>query len=214
MIQIQSFTFNGFQENTYVLFDHTKECIIIDPGCYDTSEKKQIEEFIDKNELKPVQLINTHCHIDHVLGNHFVAKKWNLSLAIHELDLPTLNSVKEYCTVYGFHNYEESPQPKIFLNEDQNIMFGESSLKVIFTPGHAPGHNTLYNQNQNFLIGGDVLFRNSIGRTDLPGGNFETLIKSIKEKLLDLNPNTIVYCGHGPSTTIGFEKENNPFLIE
>ena len=212
MIQIQYFTFNDFQENTYVLFDDTKECIIVDPGCYDNYEQETLSKFITKNKLKPVQLINTHCHIDHVLGNHFVAEKWKLNLAMHELDVPTLKAVKDYCTVYGFHNYKESPLPTHFLNEGEKVKFGASELDILFTPGHAPGHIVLHSKKDDFIIGGDVLFQMSIGRTDLPGGDFDTLIESIKEKLLPLDDNTKVYCGHGPSTNIGFEKANNPFL--
>lgn len=212
MIKIQSFTFNGFEENTYVLFDESKKCIIIDPGCYEQNEKLELERFIVDNELEPVKLINTHCHIDHVLGNRFVAEKWSLDLEMHELDLPTLRSVKDYCQLYGFHNYEESPEPSTFLKEGDKIHFGNSSLDVLFTPGHAPGHIVLYSNEQHFVIGGDVLFQMSIGRTDLPGGDYDTLISSIKDKLLPLDEQTKVYCGHGPSTTIGFEKANNPFL--
>lgn len=212
MIQIQTFTFNGFQENTYVLFDDTKECIIVDPGCYDNHEQETLSNFVTENKLKPVLLINTHCHIDHVLGNRFVADKWKLDLAIHELDVPTLKSVKDYCIVYGFHNYQESPLPSHFLNEGEKVKFGESELDILFTPGHAPGHIVLQSKKHDFIIGGDVLFQMSIGRTDLPGGDFDTLIESIKEKLLPLDNNTKVYCGHGPSTKIGFEKANNPFL--
>ena len=212
MIQIQTFTFNGFQENTYVLFDDTKECIIVDPGCYDKHEQETLSNFLTENKLKPVLLINTHCHIDHVLGNRFVADKWKLDLAMHELDVPTLESVKDYCTVYGFHNYEESLLPSNFLNEDERVKFGESELDILFTPGHAPGHIVLHSKKDGFIIGGDVLFQMSIGRTDLPGGDFDTLIESIKEKLLPLDDNTKVYCGHGPTTNIGFEKANNPFL--
>ena len=212
MIKIQSFTFNGFQENTYVLFDESKKCIIIDPGCYEQNEKLELERFIVDNELEPVKLINTHCHIDHVLGNRFVAEKWSLDLEMHELDLPTLHSVKDYCQLYGFHNYEESPEPSTFLKEGDKIHFGNSSLDVLFTPGHAPGHIVLHSKEQHFVIGGDVLFQMSIGRTDLPGGDYDTLISSIKDKLLPLDEQTKVYCGHGPSTTIGFEKANNPFL--
>ena len=212
MIKIQSFTFNGFQENTYVLFDESKKCIIIDPGCYEQNEKLELVRFIVDNELEPVKLINTHCHIDHVLGNRFVAEKWSLDLEMHELDLPTLRSVKDYCQLYGFHNYEESPEPSTFLKEGDKIHFGNSSLDVLFAPGHAPGHIVLYSKEQHFVIGGDVLFQMSIGRTDLPGGDYDTLISSIKDKLLPLDEQTKVYCGHGPSTTIGFEKANNPFL--
>ena len=212
MIKIQSFTFNGFQENTYVLFDESKKCIIIDPGCYEQNEKLELERFIVDNELEAVKLINTHCHIDHVLGNRFVAEKWSLDLEMHELDLPTLRSVKDYCQIYGFHNYEESPDPSTFLKEGDKIHFGNSSLDVLFTPGHAPGHIVLYSNEQHFIIGGDVLFQMSIGRTDLPGGDYDTLINSIKDKLLPLDEQTKVYSGHGPSTTIGYEKTNNPFL--
>lgn len=212
MIKIQSFTFNGFQENTYVLCDESKKCIIIDPGCYEQNEKLELERFIVDNELEAVKLINTHCHIDHVLGNRFVAEKWGLDLEMHELDLPTLRSVKDYCQLYGFHNYEESPEPSTFLKEGDKIHFGNSSLDVLFAPGHAPGHIVLYSKEQHFVIGGDVLFQMSIGRTDLPGGDYDTLISSIKDKLLPLDEQTKVYCGHGPSTTIGFEKANNPFL--
>lgn len=212
MIQIQSFTFNGFQENTYILFDKTKECIIIDPGCYEKEEQNILTQFIEDNELKPVKLINTHCHIDHVLGNKFVADKWNLDLYIHRKDLPTLNNVVEYCNVYGFHKYEKSPDPTYFLNHNDKLSFGESSLDIYFTPGHAPGHIVLHNEAQKFVIGGDVLFKMSIGRTDLPGGDYETLINSIKENLLRLDDQTTVYCGHGEATKIGFEKINNPFL--
>ncbi|MBL6657486.1 MAG: MBL fold metallo-hydrolase [Flavobacteriales bacterium] len=212
MIKIQSFTFNGFQENTYILFDESKTCIIIDPGCYEENEKLKLEKFIVDNELEPVKLINTHCHIDHVLGNHFVAKKWGLDLEIHEKDLSTLHSVKDYCQLYGFHNYEQSPEPSIFLKEGDKIHFGNSSLDILFTPGHAPGHIVLHSKEQHFVIGGDVLFQMSIGRTDLPGGDYDTLINSIKDKLLPLDEQTKVYCGHGPSTSIGFEKMNNSFL--
>ena len=212
MIQIQTFTFNDFQENTYVLFDDTKECIIVDPGCYDNQEQEKLSNFVTENKLKPVLLINTHCHIDHVLGNRFVSDKWMLDLAIHELDLQTLKSVKDYCTIYGFQNYQESPLPSHFLNEGEKVKFGESELDILFTPGHAPGHIVLHSKKNDFIIGGDVLFQMSIGRTDLPGGDFDTLIESIKEKLLPIDDNTKVYCGHGPTTTIGFEKVNNPFL--
>ena len=199
MIQIQTFTFNDFQENTYLLFDDTKECIIVDPGCYDNQEQEKLSNFVTENKLKPVLLINTHCHIDHVLGNRFVSDKWMLDLAMH------------YCTIYGFHNYQESPLPNHFLNEGEKVKFGESELDILFTPGHAPGHIVLHSEKHDFIIGGDVLFQMSIGRTDLPGGDFDILIKSIKEKLLPIDDNTKVYCGHGPTTTIGFEKANNPF---
>ena len=212
MIEIQTFTFNPFQENTYLLFDETKECIIIDPGCYEKSEQDLLKTFVESNELKPVKLINTHCHIDHVLGNKFVADTWGLNLEMHELDLPLLHSVKDYCNVYGFNQYEESPEPNNFLKEGEQVCFGNSSLDILFTPGHTPGHITLHSPEQKFVISGDVLFQMSIGRTDLPGGDYDTLINSIKTILLSLSEKTQVFSGHGPSTNIGFEKVNNPFL--
>ena len=212
MITIQRFTFNPFQENTYLLFDETKECIIIDSGCYERAEQDLLRTFVNENELKPVKLINTHCHIDHVLGNKFVADTWNLGLEMHVLDLPLLHSVKDYSTAYGFDHYDESPEPTIFLKEGEQVHFGNSRLDILFTPGHAPGHITLHSPEQKFVISGDVLFQMSIGRTDLPGGDHKTLINSIKTVLTPLAEDTQVFCGHGPSTSIGFEKVNNPFL--
>ena len=212
MIKIQTFTFNPFQENTYLLYDETKECIIIDPGCYEKAEQELLKNFVEENKLKPVKLINTHCHIDHVLGNKFVADTWGLNLEIHELDLPLLHSVKDYCNAYGFNQYEESPEPSNFLKEGEQVRFGNSFLDILFTPGHAPGHITLHSPEQKFVISGDVLFQMSIGRTDLPGGDYDTLINSIKTVLLSLSKETQVFSGHGPSTNIGFEKANNSFL--
>jgi hydroxyacylglutathione hydrolase len=211
-MKIKSFTFNPFQENTYVVYDDTKECIIIDPGCYTDKERDELRRFITSEGLKPVKLINTHCHIDHVLGNKFTSELWDLELYMHKEDLPLLENAGNIGKMYGFEDYEGSPYPKHFLAQDDTLTFGESSFKILFTPGHAPGHICLYSKENNLLIAGDVLFNRSIGRTDLPGGDYNTLIKSIKTKLLPLDENTIVYCGHGPSTSIGKEKMSNPFL--
>jgi len=212
-MKIKSFTFNPFQENTYVVYDDTKECIIIDPGCYTDKERDELRRFITSEGLKPVKLINTHCHIDHVLGNKFTSELWDLELYMHKEDLPLLENAGNIGKMYGFEDYEGSPYPKHFLAQDDTLTFGESSFKILFTPGHAPGHICLYSKKNNLLIAGDVLFNRSIGRTDLPGGDYNTLIKSIKTKLLPLDENTIVYCGHGPSTSIGKEKMSNPFLV-
>jgi hydroxyacylglutathione hydrolase len=212
MIQIQTFTFNAFQENTYVLFDESKECVIIDPGCYDTMEQRILVDFIEQQELKPVQLLNTHSHIDHILGNNFVSKTYNIPFSMHEKDLPGLHQTVDYGRVYGF-NVDKSPEPNNFLDEGDIVRFGNSSLEILFTPGHSAGSITFYNTEQKIAIAGDVLFFGSIGRTDLPGGNHETLIGSIKSKLFPLGDNFTVYPGHGPTTTIGYEKTNNPFLI-
>ena len=211
-MKIKTFTFNPFSENTFIVYDDTKECIIIDPGCYEKNERKELEKYISDNNLKPIMLINTHCHIDHVFGNQFVCKRWGLDLQINKLDLDILKNNVELAQLYGFENYEISPMPKKFLNENDKINFGNSTLTIILTPGHSPGHISLYSSKEKIIISGDVLFNNGIGRTDLPGGNYDTLIKSIKEKLLVLEDETIVFCGHGPSTTIRKEKLNNPFL--
>lgn len=211
-MNIKAFTFNPFQENTYVVYDNTKECIIIDPGCHTKSEQDELRRFISSEGLKPVKLINTHCHIDHVLGNKFTSELWNLELYMNKEDLPLLENAGNIGKMYGFDNYEGSPYPKHFLKQDDTLSFGESNFKILFTPGHAPGHICLYSAEHNFIIAGDVIFNGSIGRTDLPGGDYETLINSIKTQLLPLPKETIVYCGHGPTTSIGYEKDNNPFL--
>ena len=211
-MQIRVFTFNQFFENTIIVFDKTKECVIIDPGCYTISEKDTLQKYISTNNLIPVKLINTHCHIDHILGNNFIAKTYDLELEMNANDMELIKSSNEIAQLYGFTDYEMSPLPKKFLNEGDTLEFGNSQFKILFTPGHAPGHISLYSEKDGLLISGDVLFNNSIGRTDLPGGNYDLLIESIKNKILILNDNTIVYCGHGPSTTIGNERLNNPFL--
>ena len=211
MINVHYFTFNGFQENTYILSDDTKECVIIDPGCYSNEEQQVLATYITENELTPVKLLNTHCHIDHVLGNNFVASKYNVGLEMHQKDLPTLHATPEYGQTFGF-NIDKSPEPTTLLNDGDVVKFGNSELHVLFTPGHAPGHIVFVSHNDKFVINGDVLFRSSIGRTDLPGGDYDTLITSIKTKLMTLPEDFEVFSGHGPSTTIGFEKSNNPFL--
>lgn len=211
MISIHSFTFGPFQENTYLLYNEAKECLIIDPGCYDEQERNELRSFIEKNNLKPIQLLNTHCHIDHVLGNRFVVDKYTIPLLIHNSDLVVLDSLMRVAQMYGL-NVEESPQPNAFLNEGDVITLGADKLDILFTPGHSPGSICFVNHAQKFVIGGDVLFYGSIGRTDLPGGNHQTLINSIKEKLLTLPDDYKVYAGHGQPTNIGFECNNNPFL--
>lgn len=210
-MKVTCITFNQFQENTYLLHDDTKECVVIDPGCYEKHEREQLKKYIQDNNLKVVRLLNTHCHIDHVLGNKFVANTYNVDLEIHPDDEQTLRSVPVYAPAYGFPMYEEQ-LPAKFLKEGDTVKFGNTELEVIFAPGHAPGHVVFYNRSEKILIGGDVLFNESIGRTDLPGGDFNTLIQSIKTKLFTLPDDVTVYCGHGPETTIGHEKKYNPFL--
>ncbi|HYK75647.1 MAG TPA: MBL fold metallo-hydrolase [Daejeonella sp.] len=211
MIQVKSFTCNPYQENTYLLFDETRECVIIDPGMYTGDEQNAVLKFIAENKLKPVLLLNTHCHIDHVLGNKFVYDTYGLLPQFHEGELSLLSAVVSYAPQMGIH-YEVSPLPEVYLKEGGKITFGESELEILFVPGHSPAHLNFYSRADNFLIGGDVLFYQSIGRTDLPGGSHAQLIQSIEDKLFVLPPDCKVYPGHGPATTIGFEKHNNPFL--
>jgi hydroxyacylglutathione hydrolase len=211
MITIQVFTFNPFEENTYILFDETKECIIIDPGCSNKSEQEDMVNFIEEEGLKPVRLLNTHCHIDHVLGNTFIAKKYTLGLEIHKEDLQMLHSLPRVSHLYGL-NAEESVDPSNFLSEGDQVKFGNSILDIFFTPGHSPGSICFVSKEDKFVIGGDVLFNRSIGRTDLPGGDHATLLSSIREKLFLLDDDYVVLPGHGQDTSIGFEKQNNPFL--
>lgn len=212
MIQIASFTFNPFQENTYVLFDETKECVIIDPGCSNDRENKELRDFISSRGLKPVHLLNTHCHIDHILGNAFISREYKLEPEIHKDDLFLLHALLRTAQMYGV-NAEESPEPSKFLDEGDQVKFGNSVLDILFTPGHSPGSITFYNKDEKLAIVGDVLFHQSIGRTDLPGGDYNTLIASIKNKLLPLGDDVKVYAGHMESTTVGAEKKYNPFLI-
>ncbi len=211
MVHVVSFTFNPFQENTFLLFDDTKECLIIDPGCYTASEKETLTNYISKNGLKPVRLINTHCHIDHIFGNSFIASQYNLPLEIHEGELGVLNAAPQLAGLFGV-TVEPSPQPGRYIQEGEVITFGQSRLEALFTPGHSPASISFYCRSDQFVIAGDVLFQGSIGRTDLPGGNFDTLIASIHEKLVPLGDAVVVYPGHGPRTTIGYEKVHNPFL--
>lgn len=208
-LQVVSFQFNGFQENTYVVISPKKNCVIIDPGCYDLNEENELFEFIESNKLLPLALLNTHAHIDHILGNAEVKKKFNIPLYLHKEDLATLRSVKNYAAVYGFHGYKESPEPDYFLEQHSEIKFEDISFKVFFTPGHAPGHVVFYNESNSFVINGDVLFNGSFGRVDLPGGDINVLKNSIFETMFKLPDETVVYCGHGPETTIGTEKKTN-----
>ena len=212
MFQIKSFTFSPIQENTYILYNEHKECIIIDPGCYFEEEKIALKTFIDDNKLIPVMLLNTHCHLDHVFGNKFISGAFELIPTIHPLEKELL----AYAPISGlmyempFDHYEGDIA---YLEPGQIIRLGSDHLTVLFTPGHSPGSVSFYCKQQSFVISGDVLFKNSIGRTDLPGGNHEILIKSIKEELLILPDETIIYSGHGSPTNIGNEKKSNPFLV-
>ncbi len=211
MLSIKSFEFSPIQENTYILYNEFNDCVIIDPGCYYDAEKDELVAFITENKLKPLMLINTHCHLDHVFGNKMVAEKFGLTLQIHEKEKAVLAFAPTSGLMYEmpFDNYEGD---FILLNEGDTIKIGADELSILLTPGHSPGSLSFYCAADKFVISGDVLFKNSVGRSDLPGGNHEQLIKSIKDKLMPLPNETVVYSGHGPATTIGEEKKYNPYL--
>ena len=211
MLVVKSFTFSPVQENTYIVYNEEKRSCVVDPGCYFENERRELENYLKENQLVPNYLLNTHCHLDHVFGNQFVSRKYGLLLHIHQKEKPVL----DYAPISGkewnlpFANYEGD---LAYLTEGDMIRIGADEMKVLFLPGHSPGHIGFYCEEQQFIIAGDVLFRKSIGRTDLPGGDFDTLISSIREKLFVLPDEVMIYPGHGESTTIGYEKRHNPFL--
>ncbi len=211
MIQIKCFTFNPFAENTYILYDESREAVIIDPGNYEPKEHEHIVRFIGENRLVPVAILNTHAHIDHVLGISFLKNRYGIPLSLHPHDGPLLKSVRAYASNYGFYGFDE-PEVEHWIGEGDVIRFGNAALRVLHVPGHAPGHVAFVSDDQKFVMGGDVLFRESIGRTDLPMGDYDTLIDSIRSKLFVLEEDYVVYPGHGLPTKIGYEKANNPFL--
>lgn len=211
MLTVKAFTFNPVEENTYVLYNEKNQCCIIDPGCYFPEERNGLKTFIEKTGLQPVLLLNTHCHLDHVFGNKFIHDTWNLKLHIHEKEKPVLDFAPASAEMWGLP-FEHYDSELVFIKEGEKIKLGDDEMQIFFTPGHSPGHVCFYYKPGGFVIGGDVLFNGSIGRTDLPGGDFDTLINSIQTQLFTLPDVTKVYSGHGPMTTIGYEKMNNPFV--
>jgi hydroxyacylglutathione hydrolase len=211
MLTVKRFIFNPIQENTYVVYHGKDACAIIDPGCYFPEEKQTLASWLKESHLHPNILLNTHCHLDHVFGNKWVAEHYDLELQMGEKELWTFRFAPESGIRWSmpFENYSGNI---IFLKEGDEIFLGQDTLEVLFTPGHSVGHVAFYNRKQGFVIGGDLLFRMGIGRSDLPGGDSAVLLESIQNKLMVLPNDTIVYPGHGEPTTIGFEKENNPFL--
>lgn len=210
MIHIETLTFNPLQENTYIVYDEAGDCMIVDPGCYEAYEQKELTDFIAKKKLTVRLLVNTHGHIDHVLGNYFVKETYKVPFEIFHLDAATLQAVGAYAPNYGFFQYTPAT-PDGLLKEGDAVIVGSMKFDILFVPGHAPGHIAFVNTAEKICLSGDVLFRSSIGRADLPGGNYDTLIHSIKTKLFLLPDDTIVYPGHGPTTTIQFEKKHNPY---
>jgi glyoxylase-like metal-dependent hydrolase (beta-lactamase superfamily II) len=211
MLQIKKFTFNPVQENTFLVYDETGECVIIDPGCYNAKERQALDTFIAEKQLTPVRLINTHCHFDHIMGVTHCRSRYHLNFETHANEAPLVERAVEHGDLFGIP-MEPVDAPDAFFKEGDLINFGNSFLQVIEAPGHSPGGVVFYNPDAKIIIAGDVLFYGSIGRTDLAGGSYERLVNNIKTKLLILPEETTVYCGHGPETSIGFEKRNNPFL--
>ena len=212
MLNVKKFTFNPFSENTYVVTDEFKNAVIIDPGCYYKAEQNELDNYVLKNNLKLKSILHTHSHLDHMFGTAYLADKYNLDLWICKEDLVTYQSYEKVCEVYGVPiTFSPNPTPKFF-DLKQLIQIDGIKFEILFVPGHSPGHVAFYNKENNFLINGDCLFENSIGRTDLPGGNHQQLVNSIKNKIFQLPDETLVYCGHGNETTIKTEKNSNPFL--
>jgi hydroxyacylglutathione hydrolase len=211
MITVKQFAFNNFGVNTYILFDETNEAIIVDPACDDPEEYETLYLFISENQLKPQKIANTHAHIDHIVGVNKVMHQYQIPFLMHEGEKLNLSSSKEMGMFFGFQ-MDEIPTPSKYIDESDKLEFGKSVLEILHVPGHSPGSLVYYSPNDNFIIAGDVLFSGSIGRSDLPGGDHNTLIEGIQNKLMVLPGNTKVYCGHGPSTTIKTEHDTNPFL--
>ena len=213
MLQFESFVFNPFSENTYVIYDdNSKECVIIDPGCGTPAEENQLFGFIDSHRLKPMLAINTHGHIDHILGNAAVKKRYGINLAAHPTVKNDFLRSRQQSAMFGLPLMGDCDLPDRDLEDGEVIKVGESTLEVICTPGHAEGSISLYAEIEGWVFTGDALFCRSIGRTDFPGGNYETLRKSIKERLFHLPDDTEIFSGHGESTTIFDEKRYNMFL--
>ena len=211
MIQIRTFTFSPFQENTYILYDESKQALIIDAGCSNRQEQAEVRDFLENNELKASKLLNTHAHIDHVLGNKFIYDEYGLKTHMSAKEMPVFKAAEQTAQMYGLP-YDHCDEIEEYIEEGDQIQWGNSSLDTLWVPGHSPGHLVFYHPKQNFMIGGDVLFRGSIGRTDLPGGDHQTLLNMIQEKVFSLDEEMKVYSGHGEPTTVGYEKRFNPFF--
>ena len=209
---VTALTFNAFQENTYIISTEDKEAVIIDPGCHSSEEKALLRKHISDEELQVAAVLNTHCHVDHVFGNKFATEEYGVKLYIHEGEVPVLQSFPQVAAFYGLAG-EPSPDPDGFLEAGEIFVLGATELKVLFMPGHSPASIGFYCEKENYVIAGDVLFEGSIGRTDLPGGNFNTLIQSIQTELLTLPDHTVIYPGHGNPTSVGRERKDNPFLV-
>ena len=210
-MEIYKFVFSPIDVNTYVVADQSSDCAIIDCGCYNEEEFDELDRFIKNKKLNPVLLLNTHCHLDHIFGNSYVLAKYNLKTNSSELDEINRNNSVQHAMLFGL-SMDKPPEPGRFLTENETVNFGSSEFKILHVPGHSPGSLSFYSEKGNCVFTGDALFAGSIGRTDLPGGNYETLIENIKNKLFVLPPQTVVYAGHGSETTIEREMTSNPFF--
>lgn len=211
-MKIQLFTFNPFQENTVLVYNDEKDCVIVDPGCATREEEEALSNFIASNELKVHAVLNTHCHLDHIFGNYYCVAKYNVDLITHREELFTLSLAERSAEMYGIPNFKSSPEPTRFVEDNEEIAFGKLKFQVIFGPGHSVGHVAFYNAEHHLLIGGDILFQGSFGRTDLPGGSMDVLKATIFERMFTLPDETRVVPGHGSLTTIGAEKQSNYIL--
>jgi len=209
MVNVQSFTFNPFQENTFVVSGGDGRCFIVDPGCYERGEVERLSTFVKNERLEVTDIICTHCHIDHVFGLEALANLYGCTPAIPEGEVEVLQAVERVADMYGLQ-YAGTPEVKTYQRGE--IRLAGMPFKVLFVPGHSPGHMAFYHEAEGILLAGDVLFRRSIGRTDLPGGDHDTLLRSIREQLFVLPDEVVVYPGHMEPTTIGEEKRLNPFL--
>ena len=213
MLKLDSFVFNPFNENTFIIYDEeTRECVIIDPGCVSQEEENRLFGFLDSRQLKPLMIINTHGHVDHVVGNNAVKRRFGIAVAAHPDTHPDIVQAKRQAVWLGMQPVGDIDLPDVALEDDQEIKVGNGILEVICTPGHAKGSVSLYAPVEGWVLTGDALFSRSVGRTDLPGGDFDELRESIRTRLFSLPDDTEVFPGHGESTSIGEEKDFNPYV--
>ena len=211
-MNIKKFEFNMFPVNCYILWDETKEAVVIDPGCFYDDEKQQLKQFVEQNGLVVKHLLNTHLHLDHIFGNAFMLREFSLKAEANQADEFLLEGAEDQSRMFGFKLPETLPPLGKYIGENDTIAFGNTTLQILHVSGHSPGGLVYYNETEKCIFAGDVLFRGSIGRADLEGGDFNALIDNIRTKLFNLPDDTTVYPGHGPSTTIGAEKATNPFF--
>lgn len=209
---VEKMTFNPFQENTFVVHDGTS-CVIIDPGCFDRSEEEALVNYIDSNGLTPVAVLLTHGHLDHIAGLDFMNRKYGVDVYLNEIDLSTFKASPIAANLYGLRGFVQPAEPNKMLKGNEHLVFGNMEFDVLNTPGHSIGHVVFYNKKDGYVINGDVIMKGSHGRTDLPGGDSATLKRTILETMFSLPDDTVIYCGHGPETSIGIEKKTNPVMF-